>query len=201
MAAVIDLRRALDQRLQRIARSPQDAYGSEVRYLRELVLATPQLKAAIDALESIDFDAAKWMETNFTGRGYSLPPREIERAKLLWYITQLIAESTDAWKIASQLSDHDNVLAMYRDVTVAVIEPLVGYLSESVVEQGEVLHLLNLYRRQVAWFTREVLYLRYTGTPLKAKRSTKLICESSCLTTESLTHSLSLPPRRDGPMS
>lgn len=164
MSPTSRLASGLSERFQRILNASIDSYGHEVRYLRDFVLSSPQLRAAIGVLDGVDINPEEWIDT-FDRRNYSWPPTEIARTKILWHVVGLIADADDPWKVAEMFSDKSHLVDALRDMTLAVVEPMVGYLIDSVDTGSEVLYLLNLYRRRVAWFQREELHLKYSSNP------------------------------------
>ena len=164
MSSTSRLAEGLSQRFQRISNASIDSYGHEVRYLREFVLSSPPLRAAIGVLEGVDINPEEWIE-QFDRRTYSWPPTEIARAKVLWHLVGLIAESEDPWKVALLFSDESNIQESLHDMTVAVLEPMVAYLIDSIAAGSEMLYLLDLYRRRLAWFDRDELYSKYNSHP------------------------------------
>src|SRR2546421_116743 len=89
----------LQERLGRISRAPNDAYGHEVRYLRDYILSTPRLRDLVSALDSVDIDPVDWV-SRFSEPGYSWPQTESQRAKVLWYVIGEIADAEDPWKVS-----------------------------------------------------------------------------------------------------
>jgi hypothetical protein len=141
-------------------KADRSSYGADISYFRDFVRGTPAINGVIAGLElsepGVDPDA--WVATNFQWNGYSWPPTEVGRAKVCWRLVNRWADGEEAWQIAHQMSHESNINSSLRELTRAVVEPLVEYIQGALGSSSDILYLLEKYRRRVEWFEQERLF-------------------------------------------
>jgi hypothetical protein len=78
-----------------------------------------------------------------------------------WRIVVRLADGELDGGFARQFSHERNLNDCVRDVTGALVEPLIEYVQRLLARQSDVLYLLERYARRVAWFEQKRLYDAY----------------------------------------
>jgi hypothetical protein len=159
----------LQERYRRLSKSDFNSYDREVGYFRDWLLKQPALHAILGAIGRSEpgVDAPAWYGSltgagSLAGRGYEWPTSETGRAKLVWWMLNQIADGRiEADQASFHFSSHTNLNEMLRDLTDQAVEPLVEYLQERIGSESDMLHLLERYRRRVAWFEQDRLFAAY----------------------------------------
>jgi hypothetical protein len=157
-----DLQVKLQERYRRLYKAGSNAYEHEARYLCEFIRSVPSLSFLVDAIERSepDLDPAQWKADHIGWNNFGLPPTEAGRAKLCWFLLNEFAEAGHLSLAVGQAVDagENNLDALCRSASEAVVEPLIEFLQERIGESSDVLHLLERYVRRVEWFDQARLW-------------------------------------------
>ena len=158
-----DLKVGLQERYRRLYKTHHGAFRREVAYFRDFVGRTPALNSLVEVAcrKAGDLDADQWVKENFQRFQHDWPPSEEGRVKVVWRLLNRWAEGEDPTDIAHNLSSESNFNAMLRIMTEQLVEPFVEYLQEHLGTEGEILHLLELYKRRLELFDRSRLFEAY----------------------------------------
>jgi len=150
----------LRQRYAGVVKAGFQVYEQEIRYLRDFIVKTPSLRSIANLLEvsAPDLDPDQWVTEHFGHFQYSWPPSEAERCKVCWRLIGRWSEGENAATVAESISNETNFNASLRELTTAVVEPLIRYLEEQLGTTSDILYLLEKYRRRVEWFEQARLY-------------------------------------------
>jgi hypothetical protein len=155
----------LHDRYSSLVKASYQAYGDEIRYLRNFVVKTSSLRAVVQLLELAEpeLDPDKWITEHFAWQEYSWPPTEVGRAKVCWRLIVRWAEGEDPRNLAMNMTSENNFNQMLRAATTAIVEPVVKYLEEALGSSSDIIYLLEKYRRRVEWFEQARLYADTQG--------------------------------------
>jgi hypothetical protein len=145
-----------------------------VRYFRDFIHGKPALRRLVESIAASEpsFDPLDWFKKNAQERGrFDWPTTELARAKLVWTIINRLADGTDrSLKLATGFSLESNLNAAHRELTERVFEPFVEYLQTKLSDDGEILHLLERYKRRVEWFEQSRLYETYKADTKRGEK-------------------------------
>ena len=160
-----NLRVHLQERRNRLFKQGFRTYDAELRYLLQFLDDNPYIRSllsAIDANTSVDFE--QWAAEQSNMREVQFPQREEGRAKVCYGILKRCAsdENGHEWlRWGSAVSSETKSDLMLRDLTEAVVDPLVNFLHDQIDDAGNVLYLIERFKLKSEWFRRKDLYLLY----------------------------------------
>ncbi|WKX09986.1 hypothetical protein [Streptomyces sp. NL15-2K] len=159
-----DLQVKLQERYRRLYKTDYTVFDREIKYFYDFIQQSAALRAIIERVASSlpELDADKWIEENFTRRGYyDWPDSEIGRTKVAWRFITRWAGGEDPQNHARCFSTDTNFNAMIRDLTEKTVEPFVEYLQEQIGSASEILYMLERFARRLEWFDQAELFDKY----------------------------------------
>jgi len=154
----------LQERYRRLYKAHYRTYHNEAGYLISFIRKTPALRFIIEGVERFDLDVEAWKSEHLGRHNLSLPPTEIGRAKLAWFLLNRWALTQDSAAMFGHTLDMGaNLPEGARLSTEQFVEPLIEYLQERLGEATDVLYLLERYVHRVEWFRKETLFEQYTA--------------------------------------
>ena len=162
-----NLRVRLQERRNRLYKTYYRTFDAELRYLLRFLYANTYIRsllACLDMSKSVDFD--RWSAELSDMREVQFPQSEEGRAKVCHGILKRCVgdeydDNTLGW--AQLFSSERTFDAMLRDLTEAVVDPLVNFLHDQIDDGGNVLYLIERFKVKSEWFRRRELYILYTG--------------------------------------
>ena len=161
-----NLRVRLQERRNRLFKSGFRTYDSELRYLLQFLNENPysrSLLSTLNASTSVDFE--QWATEQSSVREVQFPQHEEGRAKVCYGILQRCAndETGHEWSLWGRaFSSETKFDAMLRDLTEAVVDPLINFLHDQIDDAGNVLYVIERFKLKAEWFRRRELYHLYT---------------------------------------
>ena len=165
MSYLRNLRVQLQERRNRLYRCSSRTYEAELGYLLQFLddnCYTKNLLETLNAGDSADFQS--WCENTHSYEPADFPATEEGRAKICYGIVNQCANSQGGaawehwmWIFSSEQSLDDRL----RDLTEAVVDPLINYLHDRIDDAGNVLYLLERFKGKVEWFRRKELFQIY----------------------------------------
>ena len=160
-----NLRVHLQERRNRLFKQGFRTYDTELRYLLQFLDDNPYIRSllsALDANTTVDFE--QWAAEQSNMREVQFPQREEGRAKVCYGILKRCASDENGhewWRWGSVFSSETKSDLMLRDLTEAVVDPLVNFLHDQIDDAGNVLYLIERFKLKSEWFRRKELYLLY----------------------------------------
>ena len=134
-------------------------YETELQIFLQFLDDNPHLCAllhTLDASEEADFE--HWKGT--LSRRVSLPPSETARAKFCRSILkECVSGQSRSWVHRFGGRQMDEMLNNLND---AVLDPLVNYRDDRIDDTGNILYLLQRFKRKAEWFKQQELYQQYS---------------------------------------
>ena len=160
-----NLRVRLQERRNRLYRTDSITYDAELRYFLQFLDENTYIRSllvSLDANTSVDFE--QWTTELSDMREVQFPQNEEGRAKICYSILKRCVDDkhddyTVGW--ARYFSFETNYAAMLRDLTEAVVDPLINFLHDRIDDGGNVLYLIERFKLKAEWFRRKELYLLY----------------------------------------
>ena len=169
-----DLKISLQERYKRLYKAPHHTYEAELRYFRDFIQEKAALRRLVEGIAASEpsFDPIDWISKNARKRGrFDWPETEPARAKLVWTIFNRLVDGPDTSQGWSELfSFESNLNAAHRELTERVFEPFVEYLQSKLSDAGELLHLLERYKRRVEWFEQTRLHEAYKSDTKRGEK-------------------------------
>ena len=160
-----NLRVRLQERRNRLYKTDHITYSAELRYLLQFLHENTyicSLLAALDANTSVDFE--QWVTELFDTLEVQFPQNEEGRAKVCHDILRQWGDYKHVHEIlgwAHYFSSETKYDAVLRDLTEAVVDPLINFLHDRIDDGGNVLYLIERFKLKAEWFRRKELYLLY----------------------------------------
>ena len=160
-----NLRVRLQERRNRLYRTDSITYDAELRYFLQFLAENTYIRsllATLDANTSVDFE--QWTAELSDMREMQFPQNEEGRAKVCYGILKrCVNDKLDDYTIewARRFSFETNLAAMLRDLTEAVVDPVVNFLHDRIDDEGNVLYLIERFKLKVEWFRRKELFRLY----------------------------------------
>ncbi len=133
-------------------------HETELQLFLQFLDDNPYLRAllhTLDASEETDFE--RWKDD--LSCWVSFPPSETARAKLcLSILKECGSGQSRSWIHRFGGKQMDEMLNNLND---AVLDPLVNYLYDRIDDTGNVLYLLQRFKRKAEWFKQQELYQQY----------------------------------------
>ena len=171
MRYLLDLRVRLQQRRNRVHMVDYRHYETELQLFLQFLDDNPYLRALLHTLDAGDeADFGEWKDAAAKSRSIAFPPSETARAKLCLGILKECAydpEQRAAISWGSAFSHESRFNEMLNDLNEAVLDPVVNYLDDRIDDTGNVVYLLQRFKRKAEWFSQQELhqaYLRDTGS-------------------------------------
>ena len=170
-----DLRVRLQERRNRLYKTSYRTFLTELSYMLQFLDENPytcSLLAVLDSSTSVDFE--KWTTEQTDPRSVQFPDTEVGRAKVCYGILKLCASNEDGrewlrWGRAfSSETKFDSIL---RDLTEAVVDPIVNFLHDQIDDGGHVLYLIERFKLRAEWFRRQELFSLYQENTSVGERS------------------------------
>ena len=160
-----NLRVRLQERRNRLYKTGFRNYDTELRYFLQFLNDNPYTKSlqeTLDAGTSLDFE--QWASEQGRRRTVQFPNTEDGRAKACLGILRSCdrGESDQEWLRWCRFFSSENQLdAMFRDFSEAVVDPFVNFLHDRIDDAGNVLYLIEHFKLRAEWFDRKELYDLY----------------------------------------
>ena len=171
MRYLLDLRVRLQQRRNRVLMVDYRHYETELQLFLQFLDDNPYLRALLHTLDAGDeTDYGEWKDAQAEQRSITFPASETARAKLCLGILKECAhdpEQRAAISWGSAFSHESMFNEMLNDLNEAVLDPVVNYLGDRIDDTGNVVYLLQRFKRKAEWFSQQELhqaYLRDTGS-------------------------------------
>jgi hypothetical protein len=161
-----DLHVRLQERYRRVAKAHYNSFQEELAYLSAFIESHRALLAIIELAQATapGFDPTAWVAAHASHHGLDLPLTEHERTVLAWWlITQWVTGNRDFVRDGGWYSTDTSYQARVRALAEQVVEPFIDSLQEQLGIEGEVLHMLARFVKQVEWFDRQRLYDAYAA--------------------------------------
>ena len=160
-----NLRARLQERRNRLYKCSSKTYDAELGYLLQFLddnSYTRSLLKTLDGSDSADFES--WCENTRPYEPADFPATEEGRAKICYGVVSQCNNSQDpaVWDHWMWVFSSGNELdSRLRDLTEAVVDPLINYLHDRIDDAGNVLYLLERFKVRVEWFRRQELFQIY----------------------------------------
>ena len=129
------------------------------------------LLCTLNASEEVGFE--QWKGTH-TSRRPTFPPSETARAQLCLSILRECAydpHERAAINWGSRFSSKRNLNERIDDLNEAVLDPFVNYLDDRIDDTGNVLYLLQRFKRKAEWFRQQDLHQMYLDNTGSGERN------------------------------
>ncbi len=136
-------------------------HATELQLFLQFLDDNPHLRAllhTLDASEETDFE--QWKDD--LSHWVSFPPSEPARAKLCLSILKECASGQSRSWLHRFSIGRTKIDEMLNDLNDAVLDPLVNYLDDRIDDTGNVLYLLQRFKRKAEWFKQQELYQQYS---------------------------------------
>ena len=161
-----NLRIRLNERIERLRGCGHFTYVTELSYLLRFLDENQYIRGlltAVDAEEQQDFET--WVERPFGQSGrVQFPRTEAGRAKMCLGLLRQCAHDpsgNESFLWGRQFGGGDRLDSACAALTESVAGPLINYLHDQIEEAGNILFILERFKRNTEWFTRNRLFLNY----------------------------------------
>lgn len=158
----------LQERTHALYQAPDATFGSQVRYFVRWLLDDPFFAITLNALPEPDLSAEEWLQQHIQwGQGLNLADDEAAAVGELWLVTRHMAEQPDTEDatfriVADFLHGRGNTTSdVNRAFLEIFVDPVIGFLKEKILTNDLLLHSLERYAREAAWFRRDELRTGY----------------------------------------
>ena len=161
-----NLRIRLQEKRNRLYRCDHRTYPSELGYLIQFLDENPYLKGLLNAMEAeetAEFDI--WVESAFSrSEAIRFPKTEAGRAKMCLGIIKQCANDqryNQLFHWGRQLGGDLNLNEVCASITENAVDPLINFLHDRIEEAGNVLFVMERFKRKTEWFSRRDLFQQY----------------------------------------
>jgi hypothetical protein len=164
----------LQERTNTLYGAPDAIFGAQIRHFVSWLQREPVFATALGALPEVPLEPEAWLQENASwGReGLNLSVNEDEAVAELWQVvTHMAAQENVDNAVFHTVSNflHGSGLTsadFNRGFLEIFVDPILTWLKERLLKDDLVLHSLDRYAREAAWFRRQELrdaYLANTG--------------------------------------
>ena len=171
-----NLRDHLNERRNRLYQCGHRTYQTELSYFLVFLDDNPYVRGlltALDAEELQEFET--WVERALDRRGgVQFPNTEAGRAKMcLGILRQCAGEQTGerTFNWGRIFGGDVDFGPACKALTENAIDPLINYLHDRIEESGNVLRILERFKRKTEWFTKGDLFERYRQNTSRGEAS------------------------------
>ncbi|WP_433268996.1 hypothetical protein ACQPZF_05720 [Actinosynnema sp. CS-041913] len=163
-----DLQVRLRERFKRLYKTEFRGYNSQMRLLRDFIIAVPTLKAIIDyaGQDDPEFRASEWVDQNFSRHNQDWPDTEEKKFKVLWYLINQLTSGDEDWdwlQVADFFTFESQSEAMTRAIAEQVFEPFIEYLEDKLGTESTALYQLDRLRQRIERFDIDELHAAYSA--------------------------------------
>ena len=168
------LRVRIQDRKNRLYRSGEAAYLSELRYFLEFLHGnhfTRALLSMIDTDASVDF--SQWFADVDQKRVLYFPDTEVGRAKICYgFLKEGAGVGTfrGLMSLGMTITTSMKYEDILRDINDMVVEPLINFIHDQIDDSGNVLYLIERFKLKCEWFRRDELYSLYAEDTRNGER-------------------------------
>jgi|GEM_PF-539678 len=167
MYYLLNLRVQLQERRNRLFKSGYSTYHAELRYLFQFLHKNPCTRSLLTSLDSeVTLNVDDWYAECVSARHAVFPPTESGRAKVCSEILKLldVDNSRNAvFRWAGLFTTETKLDPILRDLTEAVVDPLVNYLHDRIDDASNVLYMIERFKLKSEWFRKKELYSLYAA--------------------------------------
>jgi hypothetical protein len=175
MIATRNLMIRLQERTNTLYGAPDTTFGAQIRHFVRWIESEPVLTTSLATLPPVPLSAEEWLQENANWDGLNISTEEGEAVAELWQVVRHMASQEDVDNAAFQLVAnflHGSGLTtsdFNRAFLEIFVSPVVGWLKERILKDDLVLHSLDRYAREAAWFRRTELREAYEANTGKGE--------------------------------
>lgn len=158
----------LQERTHALYQAPDASFGSQMRFFVRWLEKEPFFATTLRALPKPAEDALAWLEEHARwNEGLRLSSDETEAVGELWHVVRHMAAQADVEEasfrtVANFLHERGLRRSDYNRAFLEIfVDPVLTWLKERLLTDDLVLHSLERYAREAAWFRRDELRSRY----------------------------------------
>ncbi len=155
----------LQERTNNLYSAPSGSLGSRLQHFVAWLDADPFFRTTLGTLPIPDLDGDTWLQQHLGRFSVDFPANEDEAVGCCWLVTRRIAEDAGAgtrmYMATHEFSEVHNTASGQRAFLDTFVEPIVVWLRDRILTDDHVLHSLQRYAREAAWFRRVELRESY----------------------------------------
>ena len=151
----------LQERTAELYSAPQATIGSRLRLFVDWLEVEPFFKATLAALPDPGLDGEQWLAQNLQRTGISFPEGETNIVGCCWLVVRHVSAlddpGTGTWSIGHNFDRSRSIAAGTRAFLEVFVDPILVWLKDRILVEDHILHSLQRYSREAAWFRRSEL--------------------------------------------
>jgi hypothetical protein len=158
----------LQERVTALYGAPASSLPTQLRHFVTWLKSEPFLAATLAALPAVDQTPEAWLEEHVTwGIEVAFPAEEAETVAACWLIVLHTATQEDPGQTMTNIAyqfTHGRTHTIddrWRSFLDTFVDPIVTWIKERVLKDDLIVHTLERYAREAAWFRRDELRALY----------------------------------------
>jgi hypothetical protein len=167
----------LQERTHSLYSAPEATFGPQVRHFVQWLESEPVFATSLAELPHIELSAEEWLQQNVKyGEGLNVSAEEDKAVAELWQVVLHLAAQENVTSAAFKLVVNflhgtGNTSADANRACLEIfVDPVVAWLKERLLKDDLLLHSLDRYAREAAWFRRTALREAYQADTEKGEK-------------------------------
>lgn len=164
----------LQERTAELYSAPQASVGSRLKHFVTWLESEPFFKVTLAGLPDPGTDGMQWITENVHHTGaVSFPEGEADTVACCWLVVRHVSglddPGTGIWSIGHNFVRRGGIEDAIRAFLEVFVDPILVWLKERLLVEDHVLHSLDRYSREAAWFRRDGLRHTYEEDTTKGE--------------------------------
>jgi hypothetical protein len=155
----------LQERTNNLYSSPSGSLGPRLRHFVAWLDSEPFFSTTLSTLPMPEADGDSWLREHLGRFSVDFPPDEDEAVGCCWLVARRVADDDDAgtrmYMATHEFSEVHDIASGQRAFLDTFVEPVVVWLRERILTDDHILHSVQRYAYEAAWFRRDELRASY----------------------------------------